>query len=31
MYEALGFERLETYPQATNGGVHESLRMGREA
>jgi ribosomal-protein-alanine N-acetyltransferase len=31
VYEAAGFERLETYPQATNGGVHEFVRMGREA
>jgi ribosomal-protein-alanine N-acetyltransferase len=31
VYEALGFGCIETYPHATNGGVHEFLRMGREA
>ena len=31
VYEAAGFERLETYPQVTNGGVHGFVRMGRGA
>ena len=31
VYEALGFRCIETYPQATNGGIHELLRTSREA
>ena len=31
VYEAVGFRCMETYSQATNGGVHEFLRMDREA
>ena len=29
VYEAVGFERLETYRQETNGGEHEFVRMRR--
>jgi ribosomal-protein-alanine N-acetyltransferase len=31
VYETLGFERLETYSQETNGGEHEFVRMHRAA
>lgn len=31
VYERAGFRRLDVFAQHTNGGVHECLRMAREA